>query len=818
MGVEPQAGAWRVVAGQNHGEHQMVAWRLDLDTGAITWAPQLWFGEDLTPDGPFTLEQLRDLVSPQDWDASHKRMVQCSVSGSHLRSRLLVGPDRGADSVFVDLSGDLVVDEEGRSVAIVGVAMIAAPNERFTDAAATQQQIIEDEQLGRVGTWTLHLITDAVHLSEEMYQMLGLKPSTVLRRRDRWPIHPEDRPRIDQILTDAITTGRPVHGAYRVLRNDGMTRRLRIWARPTRDDTGQIDRLVGVCEDVTELEGERAARIAAERRFQRIFSEAPLGIGVFSKGPGSSGVLIEANHVLGEILGLPLSQLTGRHYDDLGSFPGTFDALLAQLASERAVEIPVTPLPSVPGGARRFVRGRASCVTDAAGDDYVIAQAYDVTSMVETEMGLRGLADHDDLTGLWNRRRFRREVADLMAAHQRNAVGPAGSVLIIDVDRFKWVNDSLGHAAGDAFLTRLADALKVGAPPEASVARLAGDEFGVLLPGHDEAQAWAEAERLRQALYGAAIHGVDGKRHRTTVTIGVATIEHGAGVDQVLVDADVAMYQGKQRGRNRVEILQSHATSKQMLQRVSLAERVREALDGDHFEIWQQPIVDLDSRAVVKRELLLRLVDEDGEVELAARFMPAAEDFGLATAIDAWVLEHVVPLALAHQEVEPHVLLAINLSGQSIGDPALIQRIDQFLIAAGVDPRHVVFEITETAGIGDIDAASTFTNALRDRGFGIAIDDFGVGFGSFTYLQRLPFQYVKIDQSFVENLITDVENRLLVQAAVLIAHGLGRVTIAEGVEDAGTATALAALGVNLGQGHYFGAPEPFVIARSPMRR
>jgi EAL domain-containing protein (putative c-di-GMP-specific phosphodiesterase class I) len=242
---------------------------------------------------------------------------------------------------------------------------------------------------------------------------------------------------------------------------------------------------------------------------------------------------------------------------------------------------------------------------------------------------------------------------------------------------------------------------------------------------------------------------------------------------------------------------------------ISWAERVRQALTDGSFELWQQPIINLRTRRVGKRELLLRMIGQDGERITAADFMTAAEDFGLAPEVDSWVLEHLAPLAREHQAREPGVLLTVNLSAQSIADPSLARRIDAAVIERSINPRDIMFEITETAAIADLDAAEALVRRLRDRDYGISIDDFGVGYGSFTYLQRLPFECVKIDRTLCSKVTTDPNQRLPVQAMVLIARGLGRKTVAEGVEDAATAAMLKRLGVDYGQGYFFGQPTPW---------
>lgn len=558
----------------------------------------------------------------------------------------------------------------------------------------------------------------------------------------------------------------------------------------------------------TELAHERSARIAAENKHRRIFESAPMGMAIITARGPAQGAVVEANDAFVSILGVSRSALIGNQLDWAIGNLGRFSELMALLAEAPVLEIPVTRLRPASTGAARSVKGQVTKIDAADGEpELLIIQIDDVTAMVEAEVRLQELADVDDLTRLCNRRRFRELLGDVLAR-----CGPrhtCGSLLLIDVDRFKWVNDSRGHQAGDYLLRRVADVLRDCMDPKATLGRIAGDEFAVLLPEVTLREASEYAEKLRLRLHETVIDDGSGRPHHITVTIGVAALECGADVDRALIAADLAMYQGKQRGRNRVEVISNPDINERMSTSISWAERVRQALVDGSFELWQQPIINLRTGRVGKRELLLRMVAEDGERICAAEFMTAAEDFGLAPEVDSWVLEHLAPLAREHQVREPGVLLTVNLSAQSIADPSLARRIDAAVIDRSISPRDIMFEITETAAIADLDAAEALVRTLRDRDYGISIDDFGVGYGSFTYLQRLPFECVKIDRTLCSKVTTDANQRLPVQAMVLIARGLGRKTVAEGVEDAATATMLEHLGVDYGQGYFFGRPTPW---------
>jgi diguanylate cyclase (GGDEF)-like protein/PAS domain S-box-containing protein len=432
--------------------------------------------------------------------------------------------------------------------------------------------------------------------------------------------------------------------------------------------------------------------------------------------------------------------------------------------------------------------------------DLRLVLATDVTERLRAERQLRHQADHDVLTGLYNRRRFEEEVGRGVAAAAARR-GPC-AVLVLDVDHLKYVNDSFGHAAGDAVLRRLGAGLSRRLPAEASAARVAGDEFAILLPGADREAAVEVAAGLLDYLRGTVWHGL----RRTTASIGVACFdsEHCATPHELLVAADIAMHEAKDAGRDRFVV---SAAPKGGL---TWVEEVRQAIDDRRLVLYTQPILDLRSGEIAQEELLVRIRDREGEIVPPAAFIPTAERFGLIHEIDRWVTARGVELARAGRRVE------VNLSAHSIGDRELTRIVDEGM-GAGDDAENLVFEITETAAAANFDEARDFAERLRRLGCGFALDDFGTGFGSFSYLKHVPATYLKIDMEFVRELARNPADQRVVKAIVSIAEGFGQRTIAEGVEDELTLELLRRYGVHYAQGFLIGRPHPLDPAAPPVR-
>lgn len=445
---------------------------------------------------------------------------------------------------------------------------------------------------------------------------------------------------------------------------------------------------------------------------------------------------------------------------------------------------------------------------DITGSMYALCGiSTDITERKRFETQIIHMANRDPLTDLFNRRRFREELERWLAHARRYKT--QGALLFLDVDNFKYINDSLGHHEGDKFIIALAHVLKERLRETDILARLGGDEFAIILPQTDRSQAIGIANQIRE-LIQCQTSGVE--KHHVTITasIGIALFPHDSDTAETLLTcADLAMYRAKEEGRNRVCIYTTDQKTQVEL-RLIWENRIHEALRQNRFALYIQPIVDLHRDCIVGHEVLLRMVDEKGELIPPSQFLGIAERFGLIHEIDRWVVCKSIRLVEKLQQNGKPACIEVNLSARSFADAELLPLIKRELALANVDPVNLIFEITETSCIENIATAQKFINSLKDMGCHFALDDFGIGFSSFNYLKHLPVDYLKIDGSFIHNLSRDPLDQHIVRAMVGVARGLGKKTVAEFVEDGETVNLLREFGVNYAQGYHIG--KPYVIS------
>ena len=435
----------------------------------------------------------------------------------------------------------------------------------------------------------------------------------------------------------------------------------------------------------------------------------------------------------------------------------------------------------------------------------------------DVERRLKHLADHDPLTDLLNRRGFDAALARELSAAER--YDRAGAVISLDLDHFKYTNDSLGHSVGDELIRRAGSVLSERLRDSDTLARLGGDEFAVILPQADQAEAERVAADLLAALRKeATVTGAHG-RTGTTASAGIALFGVGGSVsaEELLAEADIAMYDAKEAGRDGAVVFSVEGRNAQMAGRLEWVERIRHALAEDLFVLHGQEILSLNGDARPREELLLRMVAADGSLIAPGNFLHLAERFDLIQEIDRWVVRRAIDLLAELERVGRPTVLEVNLSAKSVTDPELPASIAGWLDDAGVDPAGLVFEMTETAAIVNVERAKDFAVSVRELGCEFAIDDFGAGFASFYYLKHLAFDYLKIDGEFIQDLPANATNQLLVRALVEIAKGLGKHTIAEFVTDQATLDLLRTLDVDYAQGFHVARPRPIDVAaaRSP---
>ncbi|MGG4455832.1 EAL domain-containing protein [Brevibacillus porteri] len=430
---------------------------------------------------------------------------------------------------------------------------------------------------------------------------------------------------------------------------------------------------------------------------------------------------------------------------------------------------------------------------------FVIAK--DITKRKETERMIHYLAYHDTLTGLPNRSLFQSKLEDslLHASHQAQPL----AILFLDLDRFKYINDTLGHSTGDRLLTQVAERLRDSVSPHDTVCRLGGDEFTIILPGmaHDDAMDFAE--KLMQKLISPILLG--NQSFVVTTSIGISLFpQDGTDAETLIKNADTAMYQAKEHGRNNYQFFCPElniALAKKMM----LESGLRTALDNNEFQLHYQP--QYDHEKIVGLEALIRWQHPVYGIVSPLDFIPLAEETGLIIPIGQWVLEKACQQCVEWQQQGlPPVRLAVNLSMRQLQDKHLVTMVQQTLQKTGLAPAYLELEITESIAMHRLDTVIPRLQALQDMGIHISIDDFGTGYSSLSCLQSLPINSLKIDQSFTRNMSTNTSNTSIVSAIAAMAHSLSLSLVAEGVETEAQLEFLRSLGCSTFQGYFFSKP------------
>lgn len=460
-----------------------------------------------------------------------------------------------------------------------------------------------------------------------------------------------------------------------------------------------------------------------------------------------------------------------------------------------------------------YVRSINTIREDETGRLICRGLMLDITDQKKTESQIIYLADHDALTGLFNRRRFQEELERTLAYSDR--FKQESALMFIDLDQFKYINDTMGHQAGDEVLCKVARQLSSSLRKVDTIGRLGGDEFGIILPNTSRDEVDHVARQIIQSLTIEPEY-IDSLKTPITASIGIVLYPaHGKTPGELLARADAAMYSAKDKGRNTYHFY-SEADKQLTVMHAKLEweKRIRYALENDRFILHYQPVYNLANRKIAYYEVLLRMDDGDGNLIPPGAFLDIAERFGMIRDIDRWVLQKAIRVQGESCRANQPVCLAINLSGRHFGDQQVLNWIKEFIRDSQANSSKLIFEITETAAVENITQAQRFTDSLHALGCRIALDDFGIGFSSFHYLKHLPVDMIKLDGSFVRHLGRDKFDRLFIRSMSDMARGLGITSTAEFIETEEVVSILIELGVDMGQGYHLARPVDHFIHAS----
>ena len=631
-------------------------------------------------------------------------------------------------------------------------------------------------------------------------------------------VHPDDRDTLVSDMQRRVDACGDYEFEYRVVLPDGATRWLSAKAQTVCDVGGKPIRTLGIIWDISDRKHDEL-QVFQQKELAEV-TLSSIGDGVITTDAAGNTQFL--NRIAEQLTGWSNELARGA---DVGQILHLIDEANGELL-ENVVHKCLRTRQAV-GLSRRSQLvtrdGRHLAVEDSAAPIWskqgevlgAVAVFHDVSHERKLAHQLSWQAAHDTLTGLINRREFELAVAAALASAKEE--GHCHALLFMDIDNFKIVNDTSGHGAGDVLLQLLAKMLQTHMRDSDTLARLGGDELGVLLSHCPPAQALNIANNIRQSVRDFRFVW-DGRGFELGVSIGLVQIdENSKSMTELLIAADQACYLAKEQGRNRVHVYrESDVMIAHRHGEMLWVTRLNDAFADERFRLFAQPIVGLHPGTRAHDEVLVR-IDSGGGLILPGAFIPAAERYDLMAAIDRWVITHVcrhvqAEAAARATEAGPPPLYSINLSGISLNDDAMLAHITACFRIHGIDPSMICFEITETAIIANLPKAQLFMDQLRRLGCRFSLDDFGSGLSSFAYLRSLPVDFLKIDGVFIRDIAHNDINRAMVKAINEVGHVMGIQTVAEYVEDAATLAVVKDIGIDYAQGYAVGRLRPLVPA------
>lgn len=656
-----------------------------------------------------------------------------------------------------------------------------------------------------VGIFVTDLQGQCRYVNERWRQMTGLTVEQAVGAPWTQPLHPDDRDHAIEVWRDIIERGNEFVIDHRFLSASGREIWMDTRAVPMHDQSGKIVGYLGANTDIADLKRTEETLRASEARFRSYFELPLVGIAL----TGTDKRWWEVNDRLCEMLGYRRSQLLQKNWVEL-THPDDLDRDMAQF--ERVINRRIDGYSL----DKRFLRQDGSliyasvstrCVRRANGAvDYFVAVVQDITERKQAEEHIQHLAHHDALTGLPNRTLLgdRLQQALLRAARDHDQVG----VLLVDLDHFKRINDTLDHTVGDLLLREVAKRLQECVRECDTISRQGGDEFAIVLP---DLQNSDEAPRIADRIIANVTQPYRLQDHdlHITCSIGISLYPRdGRNAETLLKNADNALYRAKDMGRNNYQFYLSGATQLAR-ERLNLENSLRYAVERKELELYYQPKWDFHANAITGAEALIRWNHPQLGLLPPSRFIPIAEDSGLVLTLGEWVMRAAVQeIGQLHKDGWPSLRIAVNLSARQFRQTNLTDLVKGLLEQAQFDPTCLELELTEGILMHHTEENLAALRTFKNMGVRIAIDDFGTGYSSLSYLQRFPVDVLKIDRSFVTELPANDSNAAIVDAIVTLAHGLGLIVVAEGIETPEHVEFLRTHGCDEGQGYYFGRPVP----------
>ena len=644
-----------------------------------------------------------------------------------------------------------------------------------------------------------------VEANNSMLEITGRSHSAVLNKTFTSVLRPEDRPLLLEVW-DKLRNGQQVESpVFPFDHPDGHELLLEAVVHvPMRDP----ERVVVTLRDITSRLREAHDLDLAQERFRLAFHGAPTGMALSS---ADSGVLIDVNESLASMLGYTRSEMLGRAMQSI-THPDDWHRGETHTAGISADSYHMEQRYIRKDQSVMWARAWVSVMDDGGGRSLAITHIEDITEQRHSAERLEWAATHDELTRLPNRFRFLDQLARFLETSEPGAV----AVMFIDLDNFKVINDSLGHGVGDELLRGMSERLRAVVRDRDMLSRFGGDEFIVMLRDIGATVSPVEiAERLRAEIAQPLV--VDGAELFVTASIGIAVADRvGVTTTDLLRDADAAMYRAKARGRDCVEVF-SPGTHDATVLTLRTTTELRRGLERREIVPYYQPIVQLDTGHLIGFEVLARWRHPDRGLLGPDQFLPMAEETGLIGEVGAAVLRSSLS-QLGQWRVRlprfANLTVSVNVSGRQLMSSSFHGMVSEALAESGLTADALWLEITESALMSDVKAATVALRELRNLGLHLAVDDFGTGYSSLTYLKRFPVEAIKVDRSFVSGLGIDPEDTTIVEAVVKLGHSLGLLVVAEGVETPLQLARLREISCDHGQGYVFGRPRPAELIES----
>ena len=711
-----------------------------------------------------------------------------------------------------DVSVPVLTKDETGTLAESFNRMAGEVKKRTEALEKSKKQLAEAQRISSVGNWDWNVVKNEMECSEEACRIVGVESKEFTHTFEEFlnRIHSDDRESVRKRIEEAFSENKLFSMDHRIILPDGEERIVHEEAEVTFNGYPRPIRILGTIQDITE-------RKKAEAEFKKISAAVEQSINmVFITD--INGTIEYVNPAFEDITGHSKEEATGKNARILSSGEtkkSVYEELWNTIKSGRTWRGVLKNKRK--NGKFYWGSGLIQPVKDEKGNiTHFLAIQEDITEKMMAGDRIKQLVYYDSLTNLVNRKRFMDLVEEWISyARTRNQTG---AMLLIDVDRFQMINDVYGHGFGDEVIREMAHLLETALKgiddselkepvAQAIIGRLSGDEFAIFIPYINGEKGLKVSERLRKAVKDFRFMNAS---IEITVSTGVVVYpENGATVRELFAKADAAVYRAKEQGRDRSRLYcKDDHLLEDMHQRLVWKGKILNALEEDRFEAWIQPILDIGENKIHHYEALARMKDEDGNILAPAAFIETAERFDIINLIDKRITEKAMRLQFASVRRGSPLSFCINLSGKTVGDPEFLSFLDEAVTRTGADPSKIIFEITETAAVSDIEGAKRFLTELRLKGFHFALDDFGVGFTSFLYLRELNIDYVKIDGFFIRKLHENMHDQLFVKAIVDVARGMGIKTVAEFVENRESFEFLRKLNVDYAQGYYIGKPGP----------